>query len=558
MEFLVYLGLGLAALAVVLCVLILLKVGRPVSIPEDLSTRIAVLEQIASALPATFREEARTGREELRAAFGSQTDTLDGRFASMDARLDSAGKAQAGQLTAMRSEAIEGRTELRSAFGSQTEALEQRFAAVEARLGEFGKAQTDQLVEMRREAKEGRTALEDAVRKNAEGFAASQAQRLKETNDGVRSLSDRLLASQREGRDDQRVALEAVQAKIGQLTDSNDKRQEALRETVAGSLETLRADNADKLEKMRATVEEKLQGTLEKRLGESFQLVSERLEQVHKGLGEMQSLATGVGDLKRVLSNVKSRGGWGEVQLGMLLEDMLTKDQFATNVRIRPDSSEIVEFAVRLPGRGGEDSPLWLPIDAKFPHEDYDRLLVAQDGGAADEIEKTALALERAIRLQARTICEKYVHPPYSTDFAIMYLPTEGLFAEVIRRPGLASEIQTKHRIMIQGPTTLAALLSSLQMGFRTLAIERRSSEVWQVLGAAKAEFLKYGQVWEKLGKQLDTARKTVDEAGKRTRAVSRKLRDVETLDGIEAPALIDLVLGEDDDQEAASSDSAE
>jgi DNA recombination protein RmuC len=196
--------------------------------------------------------------------------------------------------------------------------------------------------------------------------------------------------------------------------------------------------------------------------------------------------------------------------------------------------------------------PLWLPIDAKFPHEDYYRLLVAQDSGAVDDVEKAALELERAIKLQAKTICEKYVHPPHSTDFAIMYLPTEGLFAEVIRRPGLASEIQTKYRVMIQGPTTLAALLSSLQMGFRTLAIEKRSSEVWQVLGAAKAEFLKYGQVWEKLGKQLDTARKTVDEAGERTRAVSRKLRDVETLEGPETPALIDFVLGEEEDQEVS------
>jgi DNA recombination protein RmuC len=236
----------------------------------------------------------------------------------------------------------------------------------------------------------------------------------------------------------------------------------------------------------------------------------------------------------------------------MLLEDMLTKDQFATNVRVRPDSGEIVEYAVRLPGRGEEGTPLWLPIDAKFPHEDYDRLLLAQEAGAADEVEKAALALERAIRVQAKTICEKYVHPPHSTDFAIMYLPTEGLFAEVIRRPGLASELQTKHRVMVQGPTTLAALLSSLQMGFRTLAIEKRSSEVWQVLGAAKSEFMKYGQVWEKLGKQLDTAKRTVDEAGKRTRAVTRQLRDVETLDVPHAPALLDLVSIDTDEEEPA------
>ena len=342
--------------------------------------------------------------------------------------------------------------------------------------------------------------------------------------------------------------------KIGQLTESNEKRQEALRETVAEGLEKMRTDNADKLEKMRATVEEKLQGTLEKRLGESFKLVSDRLEQVHKGLGEMQNLATGVGDLKRVLSNVKSRGGWGEVQLGMLLEDMLTRDQFATNVRIRPESGEVVEYAVRLPGRADDETPLWLPIDAKFPHEDYDRLLIAQDSGVPEDVEKAALALDRAIRLQAKTICEKYVHPPYSTDFAIMYLPTEGLFAEVIRRPGLASELQTKHRVMVQGPTTLAALLTSLQMGFRTLAIEKRSSEVWQVLGAAKAEFMKYGEIWEKLGRQLDTAKRTVDEAGRRTRAVTRRLRDVETLEGPDGPALLDLASAESDDEEAMES----
>lgn len=505
MEFAIYAAAVLALVAVVLGVLILQKVGRPAVVPDDLLTRIAVLEQVANSLPGAFRDEARIGREDLRSAVSAQTETLEGRF-----------------------------------------------TGVETRLTEFGKAQTDQLAEMRKEAADGREKLEATVQRNAEGFANTQSERLKDTNDAITGLSDRLLAAQREGRDEQRVALESVTAKIGQMTESNEKRQDALRETVAKALDTLRTDNAAKLEQMRATVDEKLQGTLEKRLGESFQLVSERLEQVHKGLGEMQSLATGVGDLKRVLSNVKSRGGWGEVQLGMLLEDMLTKDQFATNVRIRPDSSEIVEFAVRLPGRGGDDVPLWLPIDAKFPHEDYDRLLVAQEGGVADDVEKAAKDLERAIRLQAKTICEKYVHPPHSTDFAIMYLPTEGLFAEVIRRPGLASELQTKHRVMVQGPTTLAALLTSLQMGFRTLAIEKRSSEVWQVLGAAKSEFTKYGQVWEKLGKQLDTAKRTVEEAGRRTRAVTRRLRNVETLDIPESPAFLELIGIDGDDEEEA------
>lgn len=508
MEIVIYACLVLAIIAVVLALVILTKVGRPATIPEEFSTRIAVLEEIAKALPESFREEARVGREELR-------------------------RIVAGQ----------------------TEALEARSAAVEARFGELGKAQTDQLNGMRKEAADGREKLEAAVQRNADGFAKTQSDRLKETNDAVTGLSDRLLAAQRDGREEQKTALEGVTGKVGQLIEANDKRHEALRQTVADGLEKLQADNSDKLEKMRATVEEKLQGTLEKRLGESFQLVSDRLEQVHKGLGEMQNLATGVGDLKRVLSNVKSRGGWGEVQLGALLEDMLTKDQFSTNVRVRPDSGEIVEFAVKLPGRGESGMPLWLPIDAKFPHEDYDRLLQAQEAGASEDIDKAGLALERAIRLQAKTICEKYVHPPHSTDFAIMYLPTEGLFAQVIRRPGLASELQNKHRIMIQGPTTLAALLSSLQMGFRTLAIEKRSSEVWQVLGAAKSEFTKYGQVWEKLGKQLDTAKRTVDEAGRRTRAVTRQLRDVETLETPENPALLELV-GLDED--VVTADAAE
>ncbi|MEQ1808443.1 MAG: DNA recombination protein RmuC [Terricaulis sp.] len=338
--------------------------------------------------------------------------------------------------------------------------------------------------------------------------------------------------------------LDAVAKNLADLTAKNAGAFEELRTSVVERLEKIRVENEAKLEQMRLTVDEKLQGTLEARLGESFKLVSDRLEMVHKGLGEMQSLATGVGDLKRVLTNVKSRGSWGEVQLSMLLEDMLTREQYDTNVRIRPDSGEMVEFAVKLPGRDGVD-PLYLPIDAKFPQEDYERLMLAQEAGAGEDTEKAALALERAIRAQAKTICEKYVHPPHSTDFAIMYLPTEGLFAEVLRRPGLQSELQTKHRVMVTGPTTLAALLTSLQMGFRTLAIEKRSSEVWQVLGAAKAEFRKYGDVWDKIGKQLDTARKTVDEAGRRTRAVEKQLRNVEVLESSDAPEILLSALDE-------------
>lgn len=372
------------------------------------------------------------------------------------------------------------------------------------------------------------TAFAEVQHKTGQALADSQRQRLAETNAAVLKLSETLNAQQAEGR-------KALAEEL-----------EKLRQTLGQNLEALRKANDDKLEKMRATVEEKLQGTLEQRLGESFKQVSERLEAVHKGLGEMQALATGVGDLKRVLTNVKTRGGWGEMQLGALLEEMLAPEQYLSNVAIDPGSGQRVEFAVRMPGQG-EGEAVLLPIDAKFPHEDYDRLLAAHDSGDAALVETAAKALERAVRLQARTIQDAYVKPPHSTDFAIMYLPTEGLYAEVARRPGLVREIQATCRVMVAGPSNLAAFLNSLQMGFRTLAIQKRSSEVWQVLGAAKAEFQKYGEVWDRLGKQLDTARRTVDEAGKRTRAVERRLRGVEAVEVPGAPA--PLALPEPDDE---------
>jgi DNA recombination protein RmuC len=280
---------------------------------------------------------------------------------------------------------------------------------------------------------------------------------------------------------------------------------------------------------MRQTVDEKLQTTLESRLGESFRLVSERLEAVHKGLGEMQSLASGVGDLKRVLGNVKSRGVWGEVQLAGILEQMLTPDQYEANVVVVPGSNERVEFAIRLPGAGDRpDVPVRLPIDAKFPREDYERLLDAQDRADAEGAAAAGLALERRIRDEARVICQKYVAPPHTTDFALMFLPTEGLYAEVLRRPGLVDALQREQRVVLAGPTTLSAILNSLRMGFRTLAIEQRSSEVWQVLGAVKTEFGKFAGVLEKTRKKLSEATSVIDQADVRTRAIERKLRGVE------------------------------
>lgn len=335
-----------------------------------------------------------------------------------------------------------------------------------------------------------------------------------------------------EVRRDNEARLEMIRAtvdgKISSLSQSNRQMHSQLQAALREELELLRVGNEAKLEKMRETVDEKLQGTLEKRLGESFELVSKRLEMVQQGLGEMQNLAADVGGLKRVLTNVKSRGTWGEVQLARQLEDILTAEQYAQNVVIKPETRDSVEFAVKMPGH--DETPVYLPIDSKLPQEDYERLLDAQESGDKEAIVKASKALDRAIIEQAKLISAKYIAPPYSTDFAIMYLPTEGLFAEVVRRPGLASKLQTEHRVLVTGPTTLMSLLNSLQMGFRTLAIEARSSEVWQVLAAAKAEFRKYGDVWDKLGKQLSAAQNTVQSAGTRTRAVERTLREVENL----------------------------
>jgi len=289
-------------------------------------------------------------------------------------------------------------------------------------------------------------------------------------------------------------------------------------------------DGARQLEQIRATVDEKLQENLDRRFNDSFKTVSDRLEQVHRGLGEMQTLAAGVGDLKKVLSNVRTRGTWGEVQLGALLEQVLSPEQFARNVATR-GTAERVEFAIKLPGQAVDgEAPVWLPIDAKFPADAYQRLVEALDTGTPETIEAAARQLENAIKLNARTIREKYVEPPATTDFAVMYLPTEGLYAEVLRRPGLAESLQADFRVVVAGPMTLAALLNSLQMGFRTLAIQQRSGEVWKVLGEAKTEFARYGQALDKVKKKIEEAAVAIDEAQVRTRAVNRRLRDVEEI----------------------------
>lgn len=332
--------------------------------------------------------------------------------------------------------------------------------------------------------------------------------------------------------------LEAFGQQLGRVSLGLDERFEQLRKAVEQRLQALQSDNTAKLEEMRRTVDEKLHATLEQRLGESFKLVSDRLEQVHRGLGEMQNLAAGVGDLKRVLTNVKTRGTWGEVQLAALLEQVLTADQFSRNVATRPGSNERVDFAIRLPGKTGGE-PVWLPLDAKYPVEDYQRLLEAQERGDNGAVEEASRAIELRLRAEARSIREKYVEPPHTTDFAILYLPLEGLYAEALRRPGLADTLQRDWRVSLAGPTTLAAMLNSLQMGFRTLAIEQRSAEVWAVLGAVKGEFAKFGEALAHTRKKLDEASNSIGKAETRTRVLSRKLREVEALPLAEAEKLL-------------------
>lgn len=361
----------------------------------------------------------------------------------------------------------------------------------------------------------------------------------------LENMRQALIQQSQTAREEQGASLKAFADTLNQtlnnLTESNALRMSEIRSTLEQKIQQLQAENAGKLEEMRKTVDEKLHATLEQRLGESFKQVSDRLEKVHQGLGEMQQLAIGVGDLKRVLTNVKTRGTWGEVQLELVLEQMLTPDQYAKNVETVPGSGERVEFAIKLPGKDDDKAPVWMPIDAKFPKEQYERLLDAAERADADGVAQAGKELERAIRGEAKTIAEKYLSPPLTTDFAILFLPTEGLYAEVMRRPGLADELQRSFRVSISGPSTLSALLNSLQMGFRTLVLEKRSSEVWQVLGAVKTEFSKFGDVLAATKNALQKAADNIDRAETRSRQMTRKLKLVEALPSDQAQNLLGM-----------------
>jgi DNA recombination protein RmuC len=387
-----------------------------------------------------------------------------------------------------------------------------------------------------------RKAVEEDLRKGREESAGAARNLREEVSSGLATLSESLSNNLTNSSTSQQEQLSAFSTQLKALSESNSRSLDSIRTTLDTRVKELQEENEKKLEEMRKTVDEKLQGTLEKRLGESFKLVSDRLEAVQRGLGEMQNLATGVGDLKRVLTNVKSRGTWAEVQLGAILEQFLAPGQFQKNVQTKKGSSDVVEFAVRLPGRTDEpENSVWLPIDSKFPQEDYLRLQEASDAGDADGVQKAADALARTLKMEAQKIHDKYLDPPGTTDFGIMFLATEGLYAEALRQPELVPLLQERFRIVVAGPTTLAAILSSLRMGFQTLAIEKRASEVWDVLGAVKTEFGKFGDVLGKVKKQLGTASRTIDEAETRTRAMERKLRSVQELPEDDTEALLQL-----------------
>jgi len=460
-------------------------------------------EQAACALRTELQDSARAGRQELSAALALFQQTL---------------LAQSGAVARTQNEQIDSfRTQLATMQQQVAQSLQQAAAHL------VGQGQA------------AREAQDNALKRQADGTAEALQRFGSHSNDALQRLGT------------------TIAEQLKALGDANERRLAEVRQTVEGRLTLLQAGNEAKLEQMRATVDEKLHATLEQRLGESFKQVAERLEQVHHGLGEMKNLARDVGSLNRVLTNVKTRGIFGEVQLAGLLEQVFTPEQYAANVATVPHSNERVEFAIKLPGQRDDGAPLWLPIDAKFPREDYERLLDAQDRADAPAVEAAGKAIENQLKFEARSIRAKYVSPPHTTDFAILFVPTEGLYAEALRRPGLVEGLQREYKVMLAGPTTLLATLTSLQMGFRTLALEQRSAEVWEVLGAVKTEFAKFGDVLAKTKKKLIEASNTIGDAEVRSRAMARQLRAVESLPEHRVQQLLPgLVADEGDDCDLA------
>ena len=509
--------LAAVSLILSLAVLVSLRQLRRQSLSFDIVTRM--MRDECDIVRRDAAEHARLARGELGGRFDGFQNSLVHSFGVLSQSIDSQVRAFGGKL----GEGMAG-------MNGRVDAIAQKLDRDIAKMGEDAARSRDTL----RETIEGRL--------HAHGQAHDmRAKTLREEVSGsLRVLGDRNAVTLGDMGTQQKERLDNTERALRELMQKNSVEQSALRETVEGRLDILRQENAAKLDEMRRTVDEKLQTTLEARLGESFTRVVEQLNRVHEGLGEMKSLASNVGDLKAVLTNVKVRGTYGEVQLGLILEQFMAPHQYVKDARVNERSLERVEYAVKFPGRG--DGEVLLPIDAKFPRETFERLMAASESGQVDAVLQLRKELESQIRKCAKDIRDKYVLPPVTTDFAVMFLPTESLYAEVLRQPGLFETLQRDYRVTVAGPTTLSALLSAMQVGFRTLAIEKRSSEVWQILGAVKTEFGKYNGVVEGLAKQLDTAVKSVEKLGTRTKAMTRTLRNVHDLpDATAADALLDF-----------------
>ncbi len=526
--------LGAALVALVLLLLILL---RPRGAPGDGATTLALVQQHQQQSLERIDRVEREVRLQLQTSAQATRQDLAAGLAQFQAatlqQLDSL-------RTQMQAQGKVGREEQAQSLARFADSTNQTLAKlIESNAQRMLEVRATLESKIRELQLDNGTRLEEMRQNMATGLAQFQAATLQQLD----SLRVEMKAQAQSGREEQAQSLarfaDSTNQTLAQLTESNAQRMLEVRATLESKIRDLQTDNGARLEEMRKTVDEKLHATLETRLTASFQQVSERLEKVHQGLGEMQQLALGVGDLKRVLTNVKTRGTWGEVQLEMLLEQVLTVDQYAKNVETLAGSGARVEFALKLPGLSDGGPPVWMPIDAKFPKEQYERLVEAAERADADGVALAGRELERAVRGEAKTIADKYLAPPHTTDFAILFLPTEGLYAEVLRRPGLADELQRVHRVSIAGPSTLTALLNSLQMGFRTLALEKRSSEVWQVLGAVKTEFGKFGEVLSQTRLTLEKAAKNIESAEVRSRQMARKLKSVEALPGETAALLL-------------------
>lgn len=515
------------AVALFVAVVAIVFLARPRAVAVDASALAGVVGSGTDRLDRLVREEVARARQEIGANVAQLAESLRGEQTALTRDL-------ALRHDQLRVEAETNRQRhyeaVAVALKNANDSMQQRLDAIRQTLDERATQLTSETGATQQRHHEATLQRLDAMRHTFDERTLQLASDLTQRHDQLRVEATDNRQKQRE------EIFTRLDAFRGDL--------ETIRTTVDAKLEIIRTDNAQKLDAMRVTVDEKLNETLDKRLGEQFSRVATQLEAVHAGLGEMRSLATGVGDLKKILSNVKARGVWGEVQLESLLDQIFTADQFERNVRTKESSGESVEFALKLPGKNG-DGPLYLPIDAKFPVEDYDRLVDA--AGDAEQVEACAKELEKRIRACAKDISEKYINPPATTDFAIMFLPVEGLYAEVLRRPGLAESLARDHHIMVAGPTTLTALLNCLQMGFRTLAIEKRSSEVWKLLAAVKTEFGRYGDVLEKVKKTLGTAANHIDEVGRRSRAIGRQLKSVETLPESQAEELLQLEAFDDE-----------